>query len=82
MSRYTLRVIKDGKEYEVAYGYDRPLMEYFIQVFDNTMPEDEECILWEGNYMTDKSNSEMYRLFEKWSVPKEHLELLAMDLPF
>lgn len=83
MSRFSHKIEKNGKEYEVAYGYDRPLSEYFIQVFDPSIEdEDNQLIVWEGSRMTNKSNGEMYRLFEKWGVKEEHLECLAMDLSF
>lgn len=32
MSRYSHNVVRDGAEYVVSYGYDRPLSEYFIHV--------------------------------------------------
>ena len=82
MSRYSFKTVKNDKIYSVAYGYDRPLQEYFIQVFDNTMPEDEECIIWEGSHMTNKSNSEILEIFEQWDVPGDHLQQVALDLPF
>ena len=81
MSRYTVKTVKDGKEYEVAYGFDRPLQEYFLQVFDNSREEDDECIIWEGSRMTGKSNSEMCDLMLIWGVPKEHVSIVALDLP-
>lgn len=82
MSRYIFTTVKDNKEYEVAYGYDWPLTEYFLQVYDNSLPEDEELILWEGSRMTTKSNSQMLELYQEWNVPKEHCNMLASDLPF
>ena len=83
MSRYALLVKKDKKIYSVAYGYDRPLLEYFIQVFDTSIAdEDSSCILWKGSYMSNLSNSKMLELFEQWNVPEEHLQMVALDLPF
>jgi hypothetical protein len=88
MSRY--RFVNDKKEpgklYEVAYGYDRPLQEYFIQVFDinakDTDEDDIHCIVWEGNKWSDKSNSEMLELFELWGVPDNHCQAVALDNQF
>ena len=94
MSRYSFinKIKEPGKKYEVAYGFDRPLQEYFLQVFDLNVPEagnnndddddDVRCIIWEGNRMTGKSNSQMLELFEDWSVPEKHIQLVALDLPF
>ena len=88
MSRFTFlnNWKENGKILEVAYGFDRPLQEYFIQVFDTTAPDtdddDTHCILWEGNRMTDKSNSEMLELFKEYGVPENHLQQVALDLPF
>jgi hypothetical protein len=94
MSRYRfVNTTKEpGKRYEVAYGFDRPMQEYFLQVFDLNVPEagnnndddddDVHCIVWEGNRMTGKSNSEMLELFELWGVPETHLQQVALDLPF
>ena len=81
MSRHSFKTIKDGKEYEVAYGYDYPLGEYFLQVFDNTREEDDELIIDEGSRSTGKSNGEMLDLFELWNVPSRHIQRLALDLP-
>lgn len=82
MSRYSFKTTIDDKQYEVAYGFDRQLSEYFIQVFDYSKEEDMECIVWEGSYMTNKSNGEMLKLYKKWNVPEEHIEMVALDLTF
>ena len=88
MSRFTFlnNWKENGKILEVAYGFDRPLQEYFIQVFDTTAPDTDDddihCVLWEGNRMTDKSNSEMLELFKEYGVPENHLQQVALDLPF
>jgi hypothetical protein len=88
MSRYSFKIVKSsGKHYQVAYGFDRPMQEYFLQVFDLDKPDEDDkddvqCIIWEGNRMTGKSNSEMLELFELWGVPQKHIEQVALDLPF
>lgn len=83
MSRYGFRTTKDGKDYVVAYGYDRPLQEYFLQVEDPSIEdEDNQLIVWEGSRMTGKSNSEICELFQHWNVPEKHIKMVALDLPF
>jgi len=84
MSRYSFKTTVDDKTLEVAYGYDRPLQEYFIQVFNYEISDEDcdACILWEGSRMTGKSNSAMIYLYEKYKVPEEHIRQVALDLPF
>lgn len=90
MSQYTKFVQKHGKNYRVVYGFDRPLTEYFIQVWDSA---DEDCPVFAvSNYCTldphpeapDKfryTNSELLPLFLEWEVPEEHIHCLVLDLP-
>jgi hypothetical protein len=86
MSRYT-KVLEDGTY--VAYGYDEPLQEYFIQLFDS----EEECLFSIANYNTllehpdaphkvRYSNSELLEVFQKYNLPVNHIIMLASDLPF
>ena len=83
MSRYTHKINLEGKTLEVAYGYDRPLTEYFIQVFDTEIEnEDDQMILWEGSRMTNLSNGEILELFVKYGAHEDHQYALLMDLPF
>lgn len=82
MSRYTHECCIDGKHLEVAYGFDNPLQEYFIQVFDKDDEEGFTPIVWEGSRMTHKSNGEMLELFEKYLVPENHCLALTLDLTF
>jgi hypothetical protein len=82
MSRHTHLIEKDGKEYIVAVGFDFMLGEYFIQVFDNTLPEEEELVLWEGTRMTKMRQEDMAYLFSDWGVKKEFISKLLMDEPF
>lgn len=83
MSRYSHKIVKKGKTYTVAYGYDRPLSEYFLQVFDESKEKDDDgCILWLGSYMTHTPNSEMLDNYIEWGVKKDHADMLALDLPF
>lgn len=34
--------------HEVVVGWDPPLMTFFVQVFDRSLPEDHQCIHWVG----------------------------------
>ncbi len=79
--RYTITPKINGKKLEVAYGFDYPLGEYFIQVFDYTMLEDKELIFWKSSNMDNIPNSKMIEYWEKYQVPIDHLNLLALDLP-
>lgn len=88
MSRYT-KTIEGGKE--LSWGYDRPLQEYFVQLF---CTETEEPIFDCGNVSTTVphpaneklrySNSELLEIMQEFSghIPEEHLQAVAMDLPF
>jgi len=79
MSRYQ----HEHKGMVVVYGYDRPMMEYFIQVIDPKIEdEDAQMVIWEGSYMTSCSNGRMLELFDQWGVPMDHKNQLLMDLPF
>ena len=82
MSRHTHTVTKEGKTFQVAYGYDRPLQEYFLQVEDLSKDEDDQLILWLGSRMTKTSNSKMLEAYHEWQVPEHICSLLAMDLQF
>jgi hypothetical protein len=83
MSRYVVHPEIKGKKYEVAYGFDMPLGEYFIQVFDHSIKdEDNQMIVWEGSYMTHKANSQMVHIMRHWGVPENHVECVMDDLIF
>jgi hypothetical protein len=89
MSRFRATT-KDNKE--MAFGFDPPLSEYFVQVFD----EDDELELdinssgmsMCGPRIAPQSNSKMYehitglmceRDFQRY---KPELEAILLDLPF
>lgn len=89
MSRYVKTTTKNHIEYEVAWGYDRPLQEYFLQVFRPDKRDDLEfdptgdgLMLSEGSSTTKRSNGYMLNLFEVWGVPANHVESLINDLQF
>ena len=84
MSRYTKIHEKEGKKYIVAYGFDRPLQSYFLQVFD---PEDAEhspiinhdTASFFGNNL---DRGELAALYKEWDLPNEHIIKMILDLPF
>jgi hypothetical protein len=88
MSRYSATTT-DGLE--MAFGYDRPLQEYFLCVYD----ESDELIAdfsSSGNSMVrphpPMSNSKILDLIRKTMCEQDrirytkHLDSIAMDLPF
>lgn len=92
MSRYRHVVERDGVSYEVAYGYDRPLSEYFLQVF-TLNGEDEDPYFSIGNYYTmtphpdnlekiEYSNSEIMELMIEWECPQKYIDAVGSDLPY
>ena len=90
MSRFEHRVTmtnsktSEVRPFDVAYGYDNPMEEYFIQVWDRTKPSDEEAdepIIWLGSRMTGTGREEMYGVMRAFGVPEEHLQKLILDVP-
>ncbi len=88
MSRYSA-TLENGNT--LAWGYDRPLSEYFI----HEEGQDDETIFEIGSYYTTKahpefpdklkySNGEMLEIFQRYTavIPKEHINALVGDLPF
>lgn len=94
MSRHTHVLIKGSKRYEVVCGFDRPLHEYFIQVWDIENPSDDDTPVFSvASYNTMKphpdtpekvrySNSEILSLMEEWGCSFDYRRAVAMDLPF
>lgn len=94
MSRYIKRI--DNLEY--AWGYDRPLQEYFFSCEDlsaNDEAENNGFIFSIGSHITlvphpdypekqHYSNGEMLEMMEKYPgiVKKEHLDAIVGDLQF
>lgn len=86
MGRYQEKM-KNGNV--IAWGYDRSLNEYFIQLEDSSG----ECIWAISNYFVMKakspgklsySNSELLKVFQEYSdyIPKKHIDNLALDIKF
>lgn len=90
MSRYIHKIDVINKttgksqSFEVAYGFDPPLGEYFVQVFDLNLPSEEEenIVLWLGTYTSHTSRDEMYGTMKVLGCAEEHLMAVMMDLPF
>jgi hypothetical protein len=80
MSRYVIEL--EGNR-EFVYGFDHTLR-YFYQLWDNNLgDEDEECLIADKSYLFDKlSKDEMVEMMSKYNANKEHIFLIAMDLPF
>lgn len=88
MSRYS-KGLENGQT--LAWGYDRPLSEYFIQLEGF----DDETVFEIGSYYTTKphpeyptkltyTNSELLEIFNQYAhvIPEAHLSAIASDLPF
>jgi hypothetical protein len=95
MSRYQGKS-NDG-HYTFAWGYDRPLSEYFFSKFDNQAEEGEEdCVFSIMSHTTtqpypaqmDKmhwTNAEIISLMNAEAagiIPDDHLLAIALDMPF
>ena len=80
MSQY--RATNDKGE-EFAYGYDRPLQEYFL--FKDAPEEDSGCINLVGSLSdTYGSAANLLEAIEKHGIeiPEEHRNAMMLDLPF
>jgi hypothetical protein len=80
MSRY---VVDLGENKEFVYGFDHALG-YFYELWDNSLgEEDYERIVEDKSYFMNKlSKGDMLEAMEKYNSRKDHLERMAMDLPF
>jgi hypothetical protein len=80
MSRY---VVDLGEDKEFVYGWDHALG-YFYELWDNGLgDEDHECMVEDKSYLFSKLNKEeMLEKMAMYNANKEHIFLMAMDLPF
>jgi hypothetical protein len=80
MSRY---VVDLGENKEFVYGFDHALG-YFYELWDNSLgEEDYEKLVEDKSYFFIKlSKGDMFETMKKYHARKEHLERVAMDLPF
>ncbi len=71
MSRYVMKT-DDGKE--LHYGFDMPLQEYFMQVFDDNGDPTENM----------DTRSEIFQFLDEtgYKLPQNHIMALALDVPF
>lgn len=74
MSRYTLK--PKSNEFEVVVGWDRPLAQFFAQVFRNGAEEDEALVLWD-DYQSIDALAEALRPYGV--LPDVTREQLAAD---
>jgi len=90
MSRYkTDKKYKhsDGKEYSIFYGYDRMVFPpgYFIQIQGINERGDKVYLENEG-FLSGVSKLKIFKVIEKYKIkdffPKNHINKLALDLPF
>jgi len=72
------RHIIDIDNGEVAYGFDEPTSQYFLQVFDFTNGGDEPSVDIEGRSAIFKFLDENPAVV----LPEKHLHPLFLDLPF
>ena len=93
MSRYEHEVVNKEGIFTVACGYDEPLSEYFIQVWNNENEDEEGLVFAIGSHHTMKchpdypgiiywSNGGILKLMKEWNCTEEHLNQVARDLPF
>jgi len=80
MSRYVVD-LEENKEF--VYGWDHALG-YFYELWDHSLgEEDYEKLVEDKSYFLNKlSKGDMLEAMEKYGANKDHLEKLAMDLPF
>ena len=80
----TNETTREIRAFRIAYGYDHPLSEYFIQVWDESIPDEEEDrdpLLSLGSRTTGTGRDEMYGVMKAFGVPEEHLGRLILDVP-
>jgi len=87
MSRYTIH--KGNLEF--VYGYDRPLGEYFYQIYDHDIEDaDQQLIEWKSNrtdylardyYAEGLTLAEIALKFNFFGVPKNVTDCVEMGLP-
>ena len=72
MSRYTIQLDENT---QFVYGYDRPLLEYFFQYFD----ENKELI--RDGAGTQSTLLDEFHEVGIDRIPSEHVNDVALDLP-
>lgn len=87
MSRYTIH----RGNLEFVYGYDRPLGEYFYQIFDHDIDDiDQQLVEWKSNrtdylardyYAKGISLAEIALKMHFFKVPENVIECVRMGIP-
>jgi hypothetical protein len=82
MSRYELEPL--NARYEVSVGWDRPLSNFFLQVYDTEADEEKEdpMIVWLGadGYATEMDIDRILEVLPKWAhIPSELRTRLLLD---
>lgn len=94
MSRYTKKLKEDTQT--LVWGFDRPMSEYFIQLFDDTETIGDGLVFSISSVFTmvqhpdhpgktKWGNGELLELIKKDypnDIPSEHIDALVMDIPF
>ena len=76
MSRF---VAANANGQEFAYGFDRPLGEYFIQLLDGEDDATDLC----GFPVNNGTNGNFLEVVSQYGIqiPDEHLDNVCLDLP-
>ena len=87
MSRHTI----NKGNLEFVYGYDRPLREFFYQIFDHDIEDaDQQLIEWKSNrtdylardyYAEGLTLAEIALKFNQFGVPKNVTDCVEMGIP-
>jgi hypothetical protein len=80
MSRY---VVDLGEDKEFVYGWDHALG-YFYELWDNSLgEEDYERVVEDKSYALSKlGRGEMMEKMEQYGANRDHILMMAADLPF
>ena len=71
-----------NKVFDVAYGFDEMLSEYYIQVSYVDDDGNDSFLIDKATYTTGTDKSSMLMLYILFGVPEEHKTFLALDLKF
>jgi hypothetical protein len=79
MSRYIKKIDEDR---ELIYGHDHALG-FFYEIWDFSKgEEDHECLMEDKSSMFGLSRGGMIEKMEEHGVRKDHIQMVALDLPF
>ena len=68
----------------VIYGFDKQLSTYFLEAHTPGEQTNEESFIDLEHFARSLTNGKMLEEMQTWGVdaPKEHTNLIALDLPF